>query len=137
MIAALVLLATGVLLPTVDVFSDIYLAVWLFQGSYFHEEFWLNGTLVNCKEQQRAVLPHPKFGAAVLAPIFLSWIFIAHKWYVTEKNLKQKLITLPFLLLQVYPQWKAVQVLYHAWVKKGGKSVRMKDEWETGISYIG
>ena len=130
MITSLILLATGILLPTWDVYSDIYFTVWLFRGNYYNRD--------ECESQETPIMvpPHPKFGSAVLTPILLSWIILARKWYVTEKSMKQKLLTLPFLLLQVYPQWKAVQVLYHSLVRSG-KSVRMKNELETRISHIG
>ena len=83
------------------------------------------------------VPPHPWFGSIMLAPLLLSWILVIRQWYKMESGMKQKLKTLPLLILQVYPQWRALRVLYYAkWKKKNGWQ-KMKEEWETGITHIG
>ena len=120
-------LATGVFLPSFDVFSDIYFATRLFKGVYHRRCSVL-------------VQPHPKFGIAMLAPVLLSWIFVAKQWYQKEKGLRQKLSTLPFLILQFYPQYRALRVLYHAKLRKSWRTSgwqKMRDEWEMEISHLG
>ena len=128
-VAALFLLATGVFLPTGDVYSDLYLIVRLFTGNYHRD--------AKCKGNGIMVPPHPKFGAAMLAPLLLSWVFVARQWFIEEHGMKQKLKTLPLLVLQFYPQWRALRVLYCAKWKKQKGWQRMKEEWETGISHLG
>ena len=124
--SALIMLVTGILLPTGDVYSDVFFVFWLFKGNYSADRCY-----------STIVPPHPKFGAVMLTPLLLSWILVARQWFYTERGLKQKLITLPLLILQVYPQWRALRVLYFAkWKKKGGWE-KMKEEWETGITHIG
>ena len=74
------LLATGVFLPSFDVYSDIVFAVKLFKGGYYNYDW--------CESRGYLVSPHPKFGIAMLAPVVLSWIFVAHHcylWYEAEK----------------------------------------------------
>lgn len=69
----------------------------------------------------------------MLTPPIISWLFVTYQWFRTEVGAKQKLMTLPFLLLQVYPQWRALRVLYYGKWKKQRGWQRMKEEWETDI----
>ena len=131
LVGTLLLLATGVFLPTADVYSDLNFTMRLFfAGNYYNYE--LNGD--KCKTPVPA---HPKFGSAMLAPFLLSCLFVTIQWFRTERGLKQKLKTLPLLICQVYPQWRALRVLYYAKWKRDIQWQRMKEEWETGISHIG
>ena len=124
--AAVLMLATGVFLPTSDVYSDLFFVGWLFHGNYYAY-----------KGCSRKVPPHPRFGSVMLIPLLLSWILVTRQWYKMERGMKQKLKTLPLLILQVYPQWRALRVLYYAkWNKQRGWQ-KMKEEWETGITHIG
>ena len=127
--STLLLLATGVCLPSFDVYSDIFFATKLFRGNYYRNEY--------CENRVLGVPPYPKFASAMLAPVLLSWIFVAKQWYRTEEGLKQKLMTFPLLILQVYPQYRALRVLYHAKWRKTNGWQRMKDEWEMQISHLG
>ena len=124
------LLASGVLLPTSDVYSDIFLSIKLFGGNYYRYD--QNGTMC-----EHMVPPHPEFGSLVLVAFLLSWLFVTIQWFKTEHGFKQKLKTLPFLVCQVYPQWRALRVLYYAKWKRDMVWQKMKEEWETGISHIG
>ena len=128
-VAALILLATGVFLPTFDVYSDLLFTARLFAGNYYNRDY--------CNSVGVMVPPHPKFGSAMIAPFILSWLFVTIQWFKTERGLVQKLKTLPLLILQVYPQWRALRVLFYAKWKKYDRWQRMKEEWETGISHIG
>ena len=127
--AAVLMLATGVFLPTSDVYSDLLFVGWLFHGNYYADE--------DCEKRGIVVLPHPRFGSVMLIPLLLSWILVMRQWYKTERGMKKKLETLPLLILQVYPQWRALRVLYYAKWKKHWGWPKMKDEWETGITHIG
>ena len=121
--STLLLLATGVCLPSFDVYSDIYFAAALFTGSYS-----------SCGGYEP---PHPIYASALLVPVLLSWMFVARNWYRTEQGTRQKLLTFPFLILQFYPQYRALRVLFHAKWKRTSDWQRMKDEWEMGISHLG
>ena len=126
--STLLLLATGVCLPSFDVYSDIAFAIQLITGSYNPK----------CSEKAKMhFLPHPKYAIAILTPVLLSWIFVAKQWYRNEKGVRQKLLTLPFLILQCYPQYRAMRVLYHAKWRKTYGWQRMKDAWEMEISHLG
>ena len=81
---------------------------------------------------------HPEFGALTLVPLIMSWIGVTTHWFKTETREKRnKLKTLPFLLLQMYPQWRALRVLYYARIKKDPGWRKMKEEFEGGISHLG
>ena len=110
----LLMLSFSVLLPTGDVFSDIIFTTGLF----------LKG--------------HYKFGACSIVPLSISWMMIAVQWFKTEsKEKRHKLKTLPLLLLQVYPQWRALRVLYYGKIKRDPRWRKMKEEFEIGISHLG
>ena len=103
----------SVLLPTGDVFSDII----------FTTQLFLKG--------------HTKFGACSLVPLSISWLMIARHWFKTESKENGRMLkTLPLLFLQVYPQWRALRVLYHAKMKDP-RWQKMKEEFDSGISHLG
>ena len=78
---------------------------------------------------------HPKFGTAMLAIVFLSFVVMSLQWYEEEDGWKQKLMTLPFLIMQFYPQLKALQVLYFAW-KKDRRWKTIKGGLDSKISHV-
>ena len=127
--SALFLFAAGVFLPTFDSYTDAWMSARLFLGNNYQSD--------HCEKREEAVPPHPYFGKLTLGPIFLTWIFVARHWFVTERGLMQKLKTFPLVILQVYPQWKALQVLYAAKWKKQRDWQKMKEEYENGLSHLG
>ena len=113
------MLLSNVLLPTADVFSDVYLTLRLFTGYHLAKM-------------------HPKFGALTLIPLMMSFIGMAIKWYKIETmEGRNKLKMLPLLIFQLYPQWRALRVIYYARIKKDPRWKTMKEEYETGISHLG
>ena len=136
--SALITLATGVVLPTLDVYSDIALAVKLLmfkpRGKFSGGES--KSDLCN-KDQPGWRVTNKKCAAAMLTPPLISWLFVTYQWFKNEAGIRQKLMTLPFLILQVYPQWRAMRVLYYGkWKKQRGWHT-MKEEWETEICNLG
>ena len=73
----------------------------------------------------------------MLAPLLISWLFVIIQWLNTEYGFMQKFKTLPLLIGQVYPQWRAFRILYYAKWKKDSRWWKMREEWETSISHIG
>ena len=50
---------------------------------------------------------------AILSPIFLSTIFtLFHWWKIESKSLKQLMSTLPLVICQFWPQYRAIRMLY-------------------------
>ena len=120
-------------MPTVDVYSDIFLINKLFTGVSIGIKKYCGDGTEGCTELKT----YPSFGGAMLAPVLLCWLFVARQWYRMERGWRQKLVTLPLLMLQVYPQWLALKVLYHAWWKRSPEWPKMRYEWESEISHLG
>ena len=53
-----------------------------------------------------------KYGYAMLAPIVLMTIISIRQWMSLEKGFKNLILTFPLVILQVYPQYRALRVLY-------------------------
>ena len=94
-----------------------------------------DGTL--CIEEGGGFYGHPKFGLAMFAPILLSTLFLIPQWLKQEQLKKRILITMPLLLLQLYPQFKMAELLYLGLWKKDSKWRSKKDELQKSVSYIG
>ena len=91
---AAVLLATGVFLPSFDVYSDITLSYSLFSGTYAE----------TCPEHPDNVCQkHPTYGTMMLLPILLANLFTITHWLKKENTLKKRLCTLPLFILQFWP----------------------------------
>ena len=152
--SAAITLATGVVLPTFDVYSDIAFAInmlmWTpgplsvllrdvlphLQVHHGHPE-GTNASYCTGQRLEQQLVTNKKYAAAMLIPPIISWLFVAYQWFRNEVGTKRKTMTLPFLLLQVYPQWRALRVLYYGKWKKQRGWQRMKDEWETEICSLG
>ena len=114
-----VMIITTLLLPTADNFSDISLTLKLFTGYGLKER-------------------HPKYGSLTLVPLLMSLIGQTIQWFKTETREKRsKMKTLPLLLLQIYPQWRALRIIYYGKIKKDSRWREMKKEFDVGISHIG
>ena len=129
-VAALLTLATGVLMPTLDVYTDIFFAinVCMFEATDDCYGFLGYG-------QHEAY--HKYYATAMLIPPFISWLFVAYHWFKNEMSVKDKVKTLPILIMQGYPQWRALRVLYYGRWKKQREWQRMKQDWETEIGNLG
>ena len=109
----------SVLLPTADAASDIFFTLKLFTGYGLKER-------------------HPKYGAITLAPLVMSMMGQTTHWFKTEtKEKRNKLVTFPLLVFQIYPQWRVLMVIYHAKILKDAKWRDMKQEFDGGICHLG
>ena len=87
----------GIAVPTWDQYSDYY----------------LNGRLLSETD-----LRTRRFGYIMLVPIFLMTFFSICHWWKLEKYKRNRLYTLPFVLLQIFPQYRAARILYLGFRKK-------------------
>ena len=83
----LLLCLFGIALPTGDVYSDGALVIQLYYTA------------------------HPKFAIVLSIPVLLSFVLLIPHWYQTEKTSKRRWMTLPLLLLQVWPQYRILKLL--------------------------
>ena len=58
-------------------------------------------------------MKHPIYAAAMMVPVALAFLFTVNQWAKNESGLKKKLITLPFLLLQLYPPFAALRLVVY------------------------
>ena len=82
----------------------------------FWKIYWKN--LDYCTTSKDGDRRHPIFGFAILSPVLLSTIFVLVHWWKTESNLVNKLVTLPLVIGQTWPQYRIVRILYFGLIKK-------------------
>ena len=108
----------GVILPTIDVGSDL-----LFAFKLLLAEWSACPTMEN-----------NRFMFASVSFIFptLSFLFATYHWWQLEKP-NNRLKTLPFLLLQVWPQFRVMRLIYAGYIKKDSKWVEEQTETQETI----
>ena len=89
-VSASVILVTGVMLPTVDVYTDILFAinVLMFEapdGCHVHWNNHVNHAQLDYGANRS------KYAAAMLTPPFISWLFVTYQWFRYEMGAKQKI----------------------------------------------
>ena len=135
----MLLIGSGIILPTFDSYSDIFMTARLFIGNYTRSDF--------CERKNFWVDSNPKFAVASFLPILASWTFILRHWHLYEKTLGQKLRTLPLVIFQIYPQWRAFRVIVAALtcdirlrLIRGNSNEQWQkriDELDCGLRHIG
>ena len=110
---ALLIIAFAVLLPFWDVYSDL-----LFMGNLFY-------------------MGHPKFASMMLCPILLSTLCLIPHWWRTEANWSHRLATFPYLILQLWPQYRMIRILILGLWKNDPQWRREKLDIEKNASSIG
>ena len=145
---ALVTFATGVALPSGDVYSDIGLSVKLLNMSCDEyrpiSRFYNHSTRTwdykdPCSE---GVVSHFEiqnlFGWIIWIPIIINFLFTIPHFLRVEKTWKQRLLTFPFLICQCWPQYRSMRVLWFAYVPKNiAKCLAEKLDLEQSVSNLG
>ena len=99
----------GVVIPTFDIYSDVSLIALLLSlepdprlplGSAVFTEF------------NQIKLYAINFGKIMIIPLILSTVFIIPHWLECEKAWYRRLLTFPLVLLQLYPQYRSMRVLW-------------------------
>ena len=104
-------LVLGIFMPSSDFYSDLALIIKL--------------------------ADHPNYALTLACPMILSTIFILPHWWQMEKTLHKKIFTFPVVILQFYPQYKMIQILYLGIYKKDKHWKEKKDILEKDVSSIG
>ena len=81
-------------------------------------------------------LTHPTYAVAVMVPVALSFIFNIRQWWKNEDGLKKKLISVPFLILQLYPSFAAYRLVVYL-ITRDKKWFDAKKIYDTSMSSIG
>ena len=92
-----------------------------------------------CKELGEHVdyYGHTNFGILALSPVLFSFLFTLSHWWKLEENWKKRLMSLPFLLLQCWPQYKMARILYLGFWKKNKKWRSEKETMERNVGSVG
>ena len=108
------ILLFGIILPTVDCWSDIWLSMIILLGEALSECF---GHLF---ETERQII-----GGVTLAFPILSFLFMSFHWWRLENINREggsgRLNTLVLLILQVWPQYRMIRLLYLGLWKKNSQ----------------
>ena len=129
----------GVALPSWDVYSDLYFALTLIIPRCNHINNLVNDydslNKTACTEIGE-YYGHPNFAIAMLMPVLLTMLFILPHWWHNEKKtpLGNKIFTFALVLLQFYPQWKMLNVIYIGFWKK---DANWKEEKENLLRNVG
>ena len=110
----------GVGLPSWDVYSDLGFIYALLTGMISRES-------------------HPKFAIAMFCPILLNTVFMIPQWWNFERktSAKNKVWTFLLVLIQFWPQWKMIQVLYMGLIKKDPEWIKEKENLQRNVGNLG
>ena len=110
------LVLLNILLPTVDVYSDLALVTKLYYGK--------------CEYRIRvSIKPHPKWASLLLVPFLVNYTLCWIAWFTTEK---QKKFTWIAALLGCYPQLVAARIIWLFWTQPL-KGMREKKHLERNL----
>ena len=108
-----VMVIFGIILPTTDVYSDISFAMKLFSEG------------------------QPKYAYSMLVPVLFSFLFMIVHWLRVESTLKKRLKSLPFLILQIWPQVQVCKIIKMGMYDKNPQWRQRKDCMEREVSSVG
>ena len=136
--------------PTVDIYTDIALIYrYMFIPQcidvgfdihnldfeyIFSQDLFGNDTIFNSCNRFGT---NPKYGLSMLCPIIISTIFIFGQWLRMEDSTKKRFYTFPLLLLQLYPQYRTLKVLYMALWKRDIRWKKDKEILQRNLKSIG
>ena len=128
----------GILLPSTDQGTDYYTAANLING----EHDCRSGTskVYICEDwteedmQMEEARARP-YGYVMLAPILLMTFFSLRQWWRLEKK-HYRWLTFPLVILQLYPQYRAIRILCLGLMKKSSWR-KEKDIFDRDLSSLG
>ena len=100
---AILLIIFGILLPSWDVYSDIFFSYFLFTTPY--------KVRTSDTNSMEIIGTHLKFGTVILIPVMVSTLFTLPHWWRLEGNWRQRLKTFPLVLIQFWSQYRVLRVL--------------------------
>ena len=112
---ALLLVLTEIVLPSTDVISDLLLII---QLTTYMEDETEPDYIYNCSRDDINCLNFNTLGYMMIIPLILSTFLLVPQWWKNEGTKKHKLVTVPLLLLQIWPQYRALRILWLKYIKK-------------------
>ena len=108
-----------------------------FQSVDFFGDIILSNKLLNNNEENsknRWLLK--MIGILMVIPVVFSTFLMIPHWWKNEVNGKmEKLLT--FILIPVYPQYRALRVLFFWWCCSGEKAAEEKKRFDDTVSFVG
>ena len=108
----LMLVLVGIGLPTSAVYSDLALILALSHT-------------------------HPIFATALSIPVIVSLLFLIPHWWTTEKTTQRRIMTLPLLLLQLWPQYIVMKLIITLWKGNQEKYLKKKEQHDRDVACLG
>ena len=128
-----------VVLPSLDQGTDYYTAATLI---HYGSDHWCKTSTSDYCVSPAGVarvaeedLRVRRYGYAMLAPILLMTIFSLRQWWRLEKSWNRQW-TLPLVLLQCFPQYRALRILYMGLQKKASWRAE-KDLYDRDLTSLG
>ena len=125
---ALMIVATKIVLPTMDIITDILtienvLSITMTTNRYLN--------------QSEIEIIHT-IGYLMVFFVLLSYVMVLPSFFRVEKTGKQRLKALPFLLFSSWPQYRGMRLLYWAYIDQNpDKLAYEKLLFEQDLSHIG
>ena len=107
-----------VVLPTLDIYTDFALSIKLVTIS-----------------TDSSILA--KIGYAMFGIIILTTAFHVIHWFKVERSFKSRILTTPLLICQLWPQYRALRVIWLNYRHDYTNAKNEKKNIERSISYIG
>ena len=128
---ALMILATKICLPTIDIVTDCLTV----------ENVFAMGTeFASSKYSSHRGMAPTLFGIgyAMIFFLVLSFVLMLPQYFRVERTRRQKWKALPFLLTSTWPQYRGSRLLWWSYVNKNDdKCQAEKTDFEKEISHIG
>ena len=135
---ALVTFATGILLPSSDVVSDIGLSIKLLNTTCYERFDNCNKNSVMYSYYKSEIEIQHLFGWIIWIPIIINLLFTFPHFLRVEKTWKQRLLTFPFLICQCWSQYRSLRVLWFAYVPSNiTKCLAEKQDLEQTVYNLG
>ena len=98
---AILTIVFGIVLPSVDVYSDSYFSFKMFTFDGYYD--WYG--------RYKQVGSQPVYGTVILIPIMISTLLTLYHWWRLETKWFHKMITLPLVLVQFWTQYRTIRIL--------------------------
>ena len=129
---ALMLVVFNIILPSFDIYSDLFFSSSLLSGTYEPVCKSRTSGYPNCKPTK-----HPIFGSMMLIPILLATLFVIPHWLKREDTTLKRILTFPLLVGQFWPQWQVLKVLKLIKERRTREWRDEKEKLEKEVSSLG
>ena len=121
--SVIIITIVNIILPSFDIYSDVALIILLLSLEQTEFPSSINFAVF--------------IGYLMTLPLSLSTFFMLPHWYKCEKTITRRLLTLPVVLLQFYPQYRAFRILWLSYKKQGEKWKKEKLWNECNLANVG